>query len=389
MKPTIRNLLPLVIANNGAGALMPIVLPLLIADVTRGTNALSSAEAAALAGFISMGLALGVIASTLFLQQANWRLLLIFSNLLGFASSLALCFIEPVWLAAPTCAALGIAGGIMITIASATIARFSKDPDRTSSKVMAGYSGLTLLYSVCAAFLVEYVGYKGVFAMTSLLMLGCLFPVRCMPSLRGRDMPPISAFGTSVPSVSLTPAVLLLLGAGAVYATEGAYWNYCKKIALSAGAGTAATDGSLAFSQLFGVVGAFVSAWCSRTLGRAPSLLTSVCLLGAIVVAATFVFHPAIALSAILMYAFLLSFSLSMLMGTAALLDPSGKVIALLGAATSIGTTLGAWGSGILLASENRGYHPLGIFSAITAGAAALFLVFPSLFAKTSSLKAV
>lgn len=358
-------LLPAVVAATGIGLAGINVLPLLMGALMdglglgeAGAGLLGSLELVALA-LVSLGVAA---------QADRWsrRRLALLGAATAVLGHVASAFAEGFLPLAAARLVAGAGEGAALGAGNAAAAA-SPSPDRLFAQVVivTGVGGALLLTGMPHA--IAPWGAAGAFGVLAAVALLCL------PFVAG--LPPAPADRRRPPGVAGDRQAALVLVSLLLFATaEGAVWAFTERIGIAAGLARETVGAALGVTTLLGLLGAGAAAWLGTRGGRTRPIAIGV--VG--VVAATAVLAHAsggaMYLGALLCWSAAYFFCMPYLLGTAAALDPGGRVSAAAAGVAPVGLAFGPVVAGLLVA---RFGHPALAVLAVVAGAAALALLLP------------
>lgn len=357
-----------VCAGAGLAHIGTSAMPFQIGALMDGTHR-SAAQAGSFA-FIEVGaLALSMILVSARADRLPTRSLGFIGCLIATVANIGLFSVAsfPLQLSFGACAGLGYG-----TIFSATVAAAAATevPDRIYA--IGNGAALLLIVAFMAAipFGTARLGALGVFGSLAVLVTGCSPFLLGLNRTRLPIVTRVSAWRTPGAAGLLFAWMMASLGTTALYA-------FTERIAQSIHIPQYEIAWVLSAGVFVGVAGTGAAAVLTGRIGRKAAL--NVGMIGSgvsclIIGLATSLFWFA---TGIFVYWIFYMFLYSYLLGTAAMLDPSGRVGTLGGGIERLGYALGAGAGGIL--AEHFSYSATGVFGCVGC-ALGLLLGFPSLF---------
>ena len=267
-------------------------------------------------------------------------------------------------------AAIAGAGYGVVFAATVSGAAASREPDRIYA---IGNGGALLIVVALMATLPRAAaqwGTLGIFIALAALAALCAPFLLGFNAARRLERPQLSAWRVH--------GAWGLLFAWAAFSTgTGALYAYSERIGKSIALPPAQIASVLSAGVFVGLLGTACAAVLGRRLNRAWALSIGICGSGLSCLLLGFATHLAVFAAGVFVYWVFYMFLYSYLLGTAAVLDPTGKVGTLGGGLERLGYALGAGLGGVF--AEHWGYAStglLGFFGCVAAAA----LGFPSLF---------
>jgi MFS transporter, DHA1 family, inner membrane transport protein len=329
-----------------------------------------SASEAGLFGFFQVGaLALGMILISGWVDRVPPRRIAISGCLLALLANIGLCFALafPLQLVLAVAAGLGYGFVFAATVAGAAAAA---EPDRLYA---IGNGGALLIVvgvmTVLPAARLRF-GALGVFAALAAL------PIVCAPFVlgfvTGRRSQEIQLAAWRIPG-----AVGLLFAWGMFSAGTGALYAFSERIGTAIHLAPAQIAMVLSSGVFVGVLGTGVAALLGSRVNRPRALVLGLCGSGLACLLLGFATNLALFAAGVFVYWVFYMFLYSYLLGTAAVLDPTGRVGTLGGGLERLGYALGAGTGGVL--AEHATYSATGILGfggcvlGLVAGCPSLF----------------
>jgi predicted MFS family arabinose efflux permease len=343
-------------------------MPFQIGALVDGSH--RSASEAGLFGFFQVGaLALGMILISGWVDRVPPRRIAISGCLLALLANVGLCFALdfPLQLVLAVAAGLGYGFVFAATVAGAAAA---VEPDRLYA---IGNGGALLIVvgvmTVLPAARLRF-GALGVFAALAAL------PILCAPFVlgfaTGRRSQEIQLAAWRIPG-----AVGLLFAWGMFSAGTGALYAFSERIGTAIHLVPAQIAMVLSSGVFVGVLGTGVAALLGSRVNRPWALVLGLCGSGLACLLLGFATHLTLFAAGVFVYWVFYMFLYSYLLGTAAILDPSGRVGTLGGGLERLGYALGAGTGGVL--AEHATYSATGILGfggcvlGLVAGCPSLF----------------
>ncbi|KUO08895.1 MFS transporter [Streptomyces sp. DSM 15324] len=265
---------------------------------------------------------------------------------------------------------LGAGLGAVYAAATAALAA-TDDADKASAVTICGVVGVTalLIMGVPAANhdLGEGTGFL-------LMALCCLFAWPLTRRLPDGPAVPASATASTAETVSAKPAVVLLVGTGLLWTVTQGAWSYASVLGRQhTGMSHSAVSAVLAISSVVALVGAAVGPTAARRFGRMRSMAVFVTGQALAMPVLVLTHDPVFfTVAAVLWQACQLAVLVQML-AAAALIDPTGRLVASLSGAGALGTGIGPLAVGAVL--DGAGADVLGLVLAIGTCVASLPLL--------------
>ena len=268
---------------------------------------------------------------------------------------------------------LGAGLGSVYAAATAALAA-TDDADKASAVTISGVVGVTALLIMGVPAANHDLGEGTGFLLMALCCAVAWPLVRRLPDgMSGPAAPDADSAGTDE-EASARPTVLLLLGTGLLWAVTQGAWSYASVLGRQHTAMShSAVSAVLAVSSVVALIGAVVGPLCARRFGRMRSMASFVTA-QALAMAVLIVTHDPVVftLAAVLWQACQLAVLVQML-AAAALIDPTGRLVASLSGAGALGTGVGPLAVGAIL--DGAGPDVLSLFLAVGTFAASLPLL--------------
>jgi predicted MFS family arabinose efflux permease len=360
-----RALLVCVVAAAGAGLLGFDTLPVVLGAIVDGLG-LDAGGAGKIASLELGGMAVAALVLAPRVSGVSLRGLALVAAGIAAAAHAISMLVEGFAALAVLRAIAGLAEGALVAAGNALIAT-SVDPDRLAARmqIVAGSAGALLL--VVLPHVVAIGGHRGAFGLMALIVLACMPLLAWMP--RG------ASARTSRPHLPVHGRALPVLAAGLVLtAGESAVWAFLERIGLRAGVSPPSIGALLGAITLLGLLGAALAAWLGTRLGRRLPIGVGIAFQAA---ACWSIAHadvtPAYVLGCI-GYGLSFFFVQPYLLGTAAVVDPDGRVAAGYAGVVLVGGAIGPASGGALV--EAFSYEALG-WQILAASAVALAAIWP------------
>lgn len=244
----------------------------------------------------------------------------------------------------------------------------SVDPDRLAARMqlVAGSAGALLLVALPHA--VAAGGHRGAFALLALIALALAPLLGWLP--HGTSMAERRVAG----SVEWARVFPVLVAGFLLTAGEGAVWAFLERIGAHAGVPPASIGILLGVTTLLGLLGAALAAWLGTRFGRRVPLVAGIAAQAAACWVITHAEVPVPYALATLGYGLAFFFVQPYLVGTAAVLDPQGRVAAAYAGTALVGAALGPALGGALV--DAFSYPALG-WQLLVASAGAIAAILP------------
>jgi hypothetical protein len=232
--------------------------------------------------------------------------------------------------------AMGAGGGLALTAAGPIISQ-SKNPSRQAALVAVLTSFFLFVFLVSCSLAAKRWGFQGLcgsVAISALAMipLAALLPASCVEA---------TSLAQQKASMEILPAALLVLAALFYSMRDSMLWSMSDALASSIGISSAAMGVALGLSGFAGIIGAGIAVWATGSgLSRNAAIfgLASTALLS---LASSQVTNPAIFLPIFVTYTASHLFMSPLILGTAAAIDTSGRLVVLVSGINLVGTALG------------------------------------------------
>ncbi|SNX66272.1 predicted MFS family arabinose efflux permease [Streptomyces sp. TLI_55] len=268
---------------------------------------------------------------------------------------------------------LGAGLGAVYAAATAALAA-TDDADKASAVTISGVVGVTALLIMGVPAANHDLGEGSGFLLMALCCALAWPLLRRLPDgPSGPAAPDAGSAGTAA-AASARPSVLLLVGTGLLWSVTQGAWSYASVLGRQhTGMSHSAVSAVLAVSSVVALVGAAVGPLCARHFGRMRSMAAFVTA-QALAMAALIVTHDPVVftVAAVLWQGCQLAVLVQML-AAAALIDPTGRLVASLSGAGALGTGVGPLAVGAIL--DGAGAGVLSIVLAVGTFAASLPLL--------------
>ncbi|QOV40480.1 MFS transporter [Streptomyces ferrugineus] len=265
---------------------------------------------------------------------------------------------------------LGAGLGAVYAAATAALAA-TDDADKASAVTISGVVGVTALLIMGVPAANHDLGEGTGFLLMALCCLAAWPLVRRLP-----DGPAAAVSGTAGTgeAASARPSVVLLLGTGLLWAVTQGAWSYASVLGRQhTGMSHSAVSAVLAVSSVVALVGAAVGPMAARRFGRMRSMAVFVAAQALAMAVLVLTHDPVLfTVAAVLWQSCQLAVLVQML-AAAALIDPTGRLVASLSGAGALGTGVGPLAVGAVL--DGAGADVLGLVLAIGTFLASLPLL--------------
>jgi predicted MFS family arabinose efflux permease len=272
---------------------------------------------------------------------------------------------------------LGAGLGAVYAAATAALAA-TDDADKASAVTISGVVGVTALLIMGVPAANHELGEGTGFLLMGLCCLVAWPLVRRLPEgpagPAGPEAPGAGSTGTGATTPAAKPSVPLLLGTALLWAVTQGAWSYASVLGRQhTGMSHSAVSAVLAISSVVALAGAVVGPLAARHFGRMRSMAAFVAA-QALAMAVLILTHDPVffTVAAVLWQACQLAVLVQML-AAAALIDPTGRLVASLSGAGALGTGVGPLAVGALL--DAAGADILGIVLALGTFVASLPLL--------------
>ncbi|MFJ8631904.1 MFS transporter [Streptomyces sp. NPDC093568] len=266
--------------------------------------------------------------------------------------------------------ALGAGLGAVYAAAMAALAA-TDDADKASAVTICGVVGVTALLIMGVPAANHDVGEGTGFLLMALCCLAAWPLVRRLPDGPATaDTGPVGRAGTTAGK----PSVVLLLGTALLWTVTQGAWSYASVLGRQhTGMSHSAVSTVLAISSVVALAGAVVGPVAARRFGRMRSMAAFVTAQALAMALLVLTHDPVLfTVAAVLWQACQLAVLVQML-AAAALIDPTGRLVASLSGAGALGTGIGPLAVGAVL--DAAGADVLGIVLALGTAVASLPLL--------------
>jgi predicted MFS family arabinose efflux permease len=263
----------------------------------------------------------------------------------------------------------GLGYGIIFA-ATVSAAASSRDPDRVYSIGNGGALLLIVGLMSVVPIVSSRLGIFGVFATLSILALVCLPLFFRLESGKRLETPKLAAWRTPGAPGLLFAWTAASTGTGALYAFSERLGHNIHLPAAQIGA-------VLSSGAFVGLIGTGFAALLGKGIDRPVALNVGMCGAGTACLVLGFAVNLPMFVAGVFAYWIFYMFLYSYLLGTAALLDPAGRVGILAGALERLGYAVGAGIGGLV--AEHQGYAAIGVMGSVSCGLA-IGVGFPTLF---------
>ncbi|MCL8016228.1 MFS transporter [Streptomyces sp. AS02] len=266
---------------------------------------------------------------------------------------------------------LGAGLGGVYAAATAALAA-TDDADKASAVTICGVVGVTALLIMGVPAANHELGEGTGFLLMALCCLAAWPLTRQLPDGPAGPVPGAASAGAG--ETPAKPTVVLLLGTALLWTVTQGAWSYASVLGRQhTGMSHSAVSAVLAISSVVALVGAVVGPVAARRFGRMRSMAVFVTAQALAMAALVLTHDPVLfTVAAVLWQACQLAVLVQML-AAAALIDPTGRLVASLSGAGALGTGIGPLAVGALL--DTAGADILGIVLALGTIVASLPLL--------------
>jgi len=262
---------------------------------------------------------------------------------------------------------LGAGLGAVYAAATAALAA-TDDADKASAVTVSGVVGVTALLIMGVPAANHGLGEGTGFLLMALCCLAAWPLVRRLP-----DGPAAPGSG-SAPTEEAAPSVVLLVGTALLWAVTQGAWSYASVLGRQhTGMSHSAVSAVLAVSSVVALVGAVVGPIAARHFGRMRSMAAFVTAQALAMGVLIFTHDPVLFVVAAVLWQTCQLAVLVQMLAAAALIDPTGRLVASLSGAGALGTGVGPLVVGAVL--EGAGAGVLSLVLAIGTFLASLPLL--------------
>ncbi len=356
-----------------AGGIFPVLQPLFVGGLIDHLG-LASTQGGAIASSEMAGAGVGIILVSLLVTKGDWRRLLLISGVVALCGNLLSIFSGEFAMILGSRFLAGIGQGALMGVATAAIGS-TANPDRNFAIFMVvlfstGTLGVYTLSTIIADYGVN-LGYILLVAMSILAIL--MFPL--FPnSGTGETEVSTSQPGDQPGSGSLQRIVFGLIGILLFFTGLASVWPFMERMGLEVGLSAAQIGSSLTVSTSFGIAGGVVATLLGDRLGRIPPILFGI---SGIVFCITIIYLMPGQNSFVIgsrAFMFFWIFVVPYLMGTMALIDPTGRAVVLNMAMQYLGFTVGPSLVGFMVAGST---YTSGLIVGLISCAVSAFIFVP------------
>ncbi len=353
-----------------------LVTPVILSSLIRGLE-LTATKAGFLVTLEMLTLALSTLILASLIGKISKKKLFIIGLLLLVLGQIVSSLTDALKLVILGRVLVGLGGGMIVTVANATISS-SSDPERLFSIAYITSALLTAIAIIVLTMLSEEYAHTGVFIFIA--MIAIIGAPLCKSLFHDSkiESEKLTASATQQPLV-----YLVLLAIFLYFCVMGSAWAFAEQIALHVGIGNQTIGIIFSGVTLAGLFGGSFAAWLSTRKGRIPPIV--VC--GVVQVSAvlmlststsTLEYAISLTLSTVSLY-----FIMPYMIGAAAMFGENGRWGAAGGGASLLGLSLSSSIGGILI--DWGGYKMIGIMFGVTGTIAILILVYVITRYSTSS----
>ncbi|MFF7791313.1 MFS transporter [Streptomyces sp. NPDC007991] len=252
---------------------------------------------------------------------------------------------------------LVIGAGLGAVYAAATAAlAATDDADKASAVTICGVVGVTALLIMGVPAANHGLGEGTGFLLMALCCLLAWPLLRRLPDGPAGPTAPGAASAGTRGAAPARPSVVLLAGTGLLWAVTQGAWSYASVLGRQhTGMSHSAVSAVLAISSVVALVGAVVGPVAARRFGRMRSMAVFVAAQALAMAVLIFTHDPVLfTVAAVLWQACQLAVLVQML-AAAALIDPTGRLVASLSGAGALGTGVGPLAVGAVLDGAGAG----------------------------------
>lgn len=265
---------------------------------------------------------------------------------------------------------LGAGLGAVYAAATAALAA-TDDADKASAVTVSGVVGVTALLIMGVPAANHDLGEGTGFLLMALCCLLAWPLVRRLPD--GPAVPGSGSAGTGK-AASAGPSVVLLVGTALLWAVTQGAWSYASVLGRQhTGMSHSAVSAALAVSSVVALAGAVVGPVAARHFGRMRSMAAFVTAQALAMALLIFTHDPVLFVVASVLWQTCQLAVLVQMLAAAALIDPTGRLVASLSGAGALGTGIGPLVVGAVL--DGAGAGVLSLVLAIGTFAASLPLL--------------
>ncbi|TXS49840.1 MFS transporter [Streptomyces sp. uw30] len=271
-----------------------------------------------------------------------------------------------------TLANLVVGAGLGAVYAAATAAlAATDDADKASAVTISGVVGVTALLIMAVPAANHDVAEGTGFLLMALCCLAAWPLVRRLPD--GPATPGTAPTGPETKAAA-RPSVILLAGTALLWAVTQGAWSYASVLGRQhTGMSHTAVSAVLAISSVVALVGAVAGPAAAQRFGRMRSMAVFVTAQALAMAVLIFTHDPVLFIVAAVLWQACQLAVLVQTLAAAALLDPTGRLVASLSGAGALGTGMGPLAVGAVL--DGAGAVALGILLALGTFAASLPLL--------------
>ncbi|WP_308010781.1 MFS transporter [Streptomyces sp. AC495_CC817] len=268
---------------------------------------------------------------------------------------------------------LGAGLGAVYAAATAALAA-TDDADKASAITISGVVGVTALLIMAVPEANHNLGEGTGFLLMALCCLVAWPLVRRLPDRPAAPGTAPDADHRSAEASMTKPSVVLLAGTALLWAVTQGAWSYASVLGRQhTGMSHSAVSAVLAISSVVALVGAVIGPAAAHRFGRMRSMAAFVTVQALAMALLIFTHDPVLFVLAAVLWQTCQLAVLVQTLAAAALIDPTGRLVASLSGAGALGTGLGPLGVGVVL--DGAGAGVLSVVLAIGTFVASLPLL--------------
>lgn len=268
---------------------------------------------------------------------------------------------------------LGAGLGAVYAAATAALAA-TDDADKASAVTISGTVGVTALLIMGVPAANHDLGEGTGFLLMALCCLLAWPLIRRLPDGPAGPSTPDAGPAAAAETTAARPSVVLLLGTALLWAVTQGAWSYASVLGRQhTGMSHSAVSAVLAISSVVALVGAVVGPMAARCFGRMRSMAVFVTGQALAMAVLVLTHDPVLFTGAAVLWQTCQLAVLVQMLAAAALIDPTGRLVASLSGAGALGTGVGPLAVGAVL--DAAGADALGVVLALGTFVASLPLL--------------
>ena len=302
----------------------------------------------------------------------NLRQAALTAAILAFLTDFCTAFLQSAMLIILTRIISGLSMGVLLSTASAAIARLV-NPTRTLGIAQAAVSISGFGWFLIMPYLLKNTGLKGPFiGIAAFSLIAFVVTLAWFPRLKGQN--DVATGQRGLFHMLTTPVLFASSGLFILLVAGNGVWTYWERIGVHSGLSAEGIGTSFALGSISGMFGGLLAAWIAGKIGNATALITGTLVMLVSAVLLLF-YNPTGYFAATLIFYASWILVVSFFLGGFAEADSTGRLVAVANIVMFAAAAIGPAAASLLLAPSN--YHSLIIICAC-AMLASLILIIPA-----------